>query len=58
MNQQMKKDIPNWEKEYLTMNVTLSSRQKELLNGDSIKAHEGMLYGSMYNHWKKLKNYE
>ena len=54
----MKKDIPNWEKEYLTMNVTLSSRQKELLNGDSIKAYEGMLYGSMYNHWKKLKNYE
>ena len=58
MNQQMKKDILNWEKEYLTMLVTLSPRQKELLNGDDIKAHEGMLYGSMYNHWKELKNYE
>ena len=58
MNQQMKKDILNWEKEYLTMLVTLSPRQKELLNGDDIKAHEGMLYGSIYNLWKELKNYE
>ena len=55
MNEQMLNDIKNWEKEYLTMSVTLSSRQKELLNGESIKSHEGMMYGSMYADWKKRK---
>ena len=50
--------IKNWEKEYLTMSVTLSSRQKELLNGESIKSHEGMMYGSMYADWKKRKGVE
>lgn len=58
MNEQMLNDIKNWEKEYLTMSVTLSSRQKELLNGESIKSHEGMMYGSMYADWKKRKGVE
>ena len=58
MNEQMMKDIPNWEKEYLTMGVTLSPRQKEILNGDELKSNEGMLFGGMYNDWKKLKGYE
>ena len=49
------KDIPNWEKEYLSMNSQLTQRQKELLNGDPIKSHEGMLFGSMYNDWKRFK---
>tara|TARA_R100001594_G_scaffold21466_4_gene41355 strand:+ start:390 stop:566 length:177 start_codon:yes stop_codon:yes gene_type:complete len=49
------KDIPNWEKEYLSMNSQLTQRQKELLNGDPIKSHEGMLFGSMYNDWKRIK---
>ena len=49
------KDIPNWEKEYLSMNSQLTIRQKELLNGADIKAHEGMLYGTMYNDWKRIK---
>ena len=49
------KDIPNWEKEYLSMNSQLTQRQKELLNGDPIKSHEGMLFGSMYNDWKLIK---
>ena len=48
-------DVNNWEKEYLTMNSNLSKRQKELLQGDSIKSHEGMLYGSMYADWKRRK---
>ena len=40
------KDIPNWEKEYLNMEgVQLSVREKELLKGDAIKSHEGMVYG-------------
>ena len=37
------KDIPNWEKEYLNMGVTLSKREKELLEGSAIKSHEGMM---------------
>tara|TARA_R100001082_G_scaffold84339_1_gene50999 strand:- start:9 stop:185 length:177 start_codon:yes stop_codon:yes gene_type:complete len=58
MNEQMLNDIKNWEKEYLSMDVTLSSRQKELLNGDQIKSHEGMMFGSMYADWKKRKEYD
>ena len=49
------KEVSNWEKEYLTMDVELSKRQRELLEGDDIKSHEGMLFGSMYADWKKRK---
>ena len=49
------KDIPNWEKEYLTMDVSVSKRQRELLEGDEIKSHEGMLFGSMYADWKRRR---
>ena len=49
------KDIPNWEKEYLTMDVTLSKREKELLDGSAIKSHEGMMYGRMYADWKEKR---
>ena len=52
------KEIPNWEKEYLDMDVSLSIREKELLKGDNIKSHEGMLFGAMYADWKKEKGYE
>ena len=52
------KDIPNWEKEYLSMDVSLSLRDKELLKGDDIKSHEGMVYGRMYRDWKVKKGYE
>ena len=38
--------------------VTLKKREKELLDGDSIRSHEGMMYGSMYADWKKRKGYE
>ena len=57
MNKQMIQDLPNWEKEYLTMNKKLSDREKELLKGDPIKSYEGMMYGSMYNDWKNIKGY-
>ena len=43
------KDIPNWETEYLSMDVTLTAREKELLKGDVIKSHEGMMSVS-YTH--------
>ena len=52
------KEIPNWEKEYLTMNDKLSKRQIELLNGAEIKSHEGMIFGGMYADWKKRKGYD
>ena len=50
------KDVPNWEKEYLSMvRNNLSKQQIELLEGRDLKAHEGMIYGQMYNEWKKRK---
>ena len=47
------KDVPNWEKEYLSMEPQITKRQRELLEGAEIKSHEGMLFGSMYADWKK-----
>ena len=47
-----------WEKEYLTMDVPLSKREKELLEGSAIKSHEGMMYGRMYADWKVRKGGE
>ena len=58
MNKQMIVDLPNWEREYLTMNTELSKREKELLEGFEIKSHEGMIYGRMYSDWKVRKGYE
>ena len=49
------KDIPNWEEQYLAMDVNLSIREKELLKGDPIKSHEGMIYGQMYSDWKRRR---
>ena len=49
--------ISDWEKEYLTMDVTISKREKELLEGADIKSHEGMVYGRMYADWKRRKGY-
>ena len=52
------KEIPNCEKEYLTMDVQLSKRQKEILEVAELKSHEGMVFGGMYSNWKKLKGYD
>jgi len=57
MKPQMLKDLPNWEKEYLTMNKNLTDREKELLKGEPIKSHEGMIFGRMYADWKEQKGY-
>ena len=52
-------EIQNWEQEYPTMEgVNLTKREKEILDGDSIKSHEGMLFGRMYADWKKRKGYD
>ena len=55
MNEKMVEAIKNWETEYLSMNKSLSDREKEILKGDSIKSHEGMLFGRMYADWKRRK---
>ena len=52
------KEIPNWESQYLNEDNGLTDREKEILKGDPIKSHEGMLYGRMYADWKKRKGYE
>ena len=51
------KEVPNWEKEYLTMNNNLSKRQIEILEGAELKSNEGMLFGGMYADWKDKKGY-
>ena len=59
MKEQMINDIKNWEKEYPTMKgVSLSKRQKEILDGDDINSHEGMMFGSMYADWKRKKGFD
>ena len=56
MDKEYIKDIPNWEKDYLSMaRNDLSKQQIELLEGRDIRAYEGMIYGQMYNEWKKRK---
>ena len=54
------KDIPNWEQEYKDMmkeeSRLIPKRQLELLNGDEIRSHEGMIYGQMYADWKRRRS--
>jgi|TARA_Y100000361_G_C11053760_1_gene286735 hypothetical protein len=52
------KEIPNWEKDYLTMDVQLTKRQKEILDGAELKSNEGMIFGGMYSDWKRRKGYD
>ena len=53
------KEIPNWEKQYKEdKHGLLTKRQLEILNGDELKSHEGMVFGAMYADWKKQKGYE
>ena len=58
MNEQMKRDIPDWEQEYNAMDVPRTKREQQILDGDPIKSHEGMMYGRMYADCKKRKGYE
>tara|TARA_B100000902_G_C26635977_1_gene586777 strand:- start:161 stop:349 length:189 start_codon:yes stop_codon:yes gene_type:complete len=56
MTKEYIKEIPNWEKDYLKiMGNNLTAQQLELLKGRDIKSHEGMVYGQMYNDWKRRK---
>tara|TARA_R100000742_G_C4163056_1_gene3972 strand:- start:71 stop:256 length:186 start_codon:yes stop_codon:yes gene_type:complete len=52
-------DIAKFPVEYKEMmQGKLSKRQLELLDGDDIKSHEGMLFGAMYSDWKVRKGYD
>ena len=53
--EQFLKDIQDWERQYLGMDADLSDSQIELLKGDPIKSHEGMMYGRMYRDWKEKR---
>ena len=57
MDTEMLNAIRQWETEYPTMEgVKLTDQQKRILNKGP--AHnEGMVYGTMYNDWKKRKGY-
>ena len=57
MNEQLIKDIQDWEREYDAMDVDRTKREQEILKGSPIKSHEGMMYGRMYADWKKRKGY-
>ena len=51
--------LNKWEFEYLKENKNkLSKQQIELLEGRDIKSNEGMIYGQMYNDWKKQKGFK
>ena len=52
------KEIPNWESQYLSEAKNLTDREKEILKGDQIKSHEGMLYGRMYADWKVKRGWD
>ena len=50
------KDFPTEYKKM--MKGKLSDRQIEILNGADLKSHEGMVFGQMYNDWKKRKGFK
>ena len=51
-------EIAKFPQEYKEMmNGKLSKRQIEILDGDELKSHEGMIFGKMYADWKRRKGY-
>ena len=59
MNEEMAQEISNWEQQYLIKEEkNLTDREKEILKGDPIRSHEGMMYGRMYADWKKKKGWD
>ena len=58
MNEEMSKEIPNWESQYLDQEKKLTDREKEILKGDPIRSHEGMMYGRMYADWKRKRGWD
>ena len=59
MNEEMAQEISNWEQQYLIKEEkNLTDREKEILKGDPIRSHEGMVYGRMYADWIKKKGWD
>ena len=59
MNEEMAQEISNWEQQYLIKEEkNLTDREKEILKGDAIRSHEGIVYGRMYADWKKKKGWD
>ena len=58
MDVEMLNAIKQWETEYPTMEgVKLTDQQKRILNKGP-EHNEGMVYGTMYNDWKKRRGYD
>ena len=58
MKKEMIDAIRQWETEYTTLkDVKLTDKQKRILNKGP-EHDEGMIYGSMYADWKKIKGYD
>ena len=58
MDVEMLNAIKQWETEYPTMEgVKLTDQQKRILNKGP-EHNDGMVYGTMYNDWKKRRGYE
>ena len=58
MDIEMLNGVKQWETEYPTMEgVKLTDQQKRILNKGP-EHNEGMVYGTMYNDWKKRKGYD
>ena len=52
-------EIKNFPEQYKKMmGDKLSKREVEILDGDDLKSHEGMVFGRMYADWKKRKGYD
>ena len=59
MNEEMAQEISNWEQQYLIKEEkNLTDREKEILKGDPIRSHEGMVYGRMYADWKRQRGWD
>ena len=51
--------LKTWELDYLRDNKkNLSPQQIDILQGRDLKSNEGMIYGQMYNDWKKQKGFK
>ena len=54
----MIEEISKFPEEYKKMmGSKLTKRQIEILDGDDLKSHEGMMFGEMYSDWKKRRGF-
>ncbi len=55
----MIEEISKFPEEYKKMmGSKLTKRQIEILDGDDLKSHEGMMFGEMYSDWKKQRGFK